>query len=173
MEILVKVIFRKQHTNRPTVFDFSSTPLDTGKNSNTDTGFFGADTGSFGTVFRKILSVLTAVVDCRNSSIHICGYFPKHPENKGQTRSDTEKSGTLFSESISASAEGPDLTPIYPVSAPKKVVFPFFPVSRGFVEKSNKVLLFACCFLKISPSEPLQGKGCSSSGNNRKYTYYS
>ena len=29
----------------------------------------------------------------------------------------------------------------------------FFPVSKPLVEKSNRVGLFACCFLKTSPSE--------------------
>ena len=38
------VIFRKQHANRPTLFDFSTNPLDTGKNSNIDTEISGADT---------------------------------------------------------------------------------------------------------------------------------
>ena len=38
------LIFRKQHANRPTVFDFWGNGLDTGKNSNTDTKYSGADT---------------------------------------------------------------------------------------------------------------------------------
>ena len=38
------LIFRKQHANRPTVFDFCANGLDTGKNSNTDTKYSGADT---------------------------------------------------------------------------------------------------------------------------------
>ena len=42
------LVFRKQHANRPTVFDFSANALDTGKNSNTVTTFSGADTGLTG-----------------------------------------------------------------------------------------------------------------------------
>ena len=42
------LIFRKQHANRPTLFDSCANPLDTGKNWNTDTTFFGADTTSPG-----------------------------------------------------------------------------------------------------------------------------
>ena len=52
------------------------------------------------------------------------------------------------------------------------VQVPVFPVSRPVVEKSNTVGLFACCFLKMSPSEALRGWDCSSSGNNCKCIYY-
>ena len=38
------LVFRKQQANRPTVFDFSPNPLDTGKYEAVDTIFSGADT---------------------------------------------------------------------------------------------------------------------------------
>ena len=40
---------------------------------------------------------------------------------------------------------------------------------RCLRQLSNKVHLSACCFLKMSPSEALRGRDCSSSGNNRKH----
>ena len=44
---------------------------------------------------------------------------------------------------------------VVPVSGGKNGVS-FFAVSRGLGEKSNKLRVFACCFLKISPSEALR-----------------
>ena len=80
------------------------------------------------------------------------------------------------------SVRSPHLTPVVPVSegeepvsAPEKVVsmFEFFPVSMAIDGKSNISGLFACTFLKISPSEHMRGRGCSSSGKYRKYIYFS
>ena len=67
-----------------------------------------------------------------------------------------------FPRSDPVSPESPDSAPdksvsapSVPVSKPKKVVsvFQFFPVSRMFAQKSNRVHPFACCFLKMNPSE--------------------